>query len=140
MFKDQLKKAMSEKNYNITMLSNVSGIGKSSLSQYLSGKNIPSENRIVELAEALGCDPEDLTVNEDKVVEEVVQENKVWNVPVELAAKLMHKKNEFLYQGLQEGVFPFGYAVKMSSKWTYYISSAKFEEYTGIQVGTKIAV
>lgn len=134
LFKDQLKKVMNEKGYNITTLSNVSGIGKSSLSQYLSGKNIPSEERIEVLAKILECSLEELSKDEDKVVDILVQENEVWNVPVDLAAKLMHKKNEFLYQGLQEKVFPFGFAVKTSSKWTYYISSKKFTEYTGIEL------
>ena len=59
---------------------------------------------------------------------------KVFNVPVAVAAKLMNKNVEFLYMGLQQGIFPFGYAVKTSSKYSYFISSVKFEEYTGIKV------
>lgn len=34
--------------------------------------------------------------------------------------------------GLQRGLLPFGTAVKMSSKWTYYISPQKFYEYVGV--------
>ena len=34
----------------------------------------------------------------------------------------------------QKGIFPFGYAVKMSTQWTYYISPQKFTEHTGITV------
>ena len=41
---------------------------------------------------------------------------------------------QFIRLGLQRGVFPFGYAVKTSSEWTYYISPMKFEEFTGIKV------
>ena len=59
---------------------------------------------------------------------------KVFNVPVQVAAKLMNKNVEFLYMGLQQGIFPFGYAVKTSSRYSYFISSVKFEEYTGIKV------
>lgn len=33
--------------------------------------------------------------------------------------------------GLQKGILPFGYAIKMSSKWTYHISEAKVYEYLG---------
>lgn len=58
----------------------------------------------------------------------------VFNVPVPLAARKMNKHVEFLYVGLQQGVFPFGYAVKTSGRYSYYISSLKFEEYTGIKV------
>jgi hypothetical protein len=37
--------------------------------------------------------------------------------------------------GLQDGVFPFGYAVKISGKrFSYYISPKKFSEYTGLAV------
>ena len=59
---------------------------------------------------------------------------KVFNVPVAVAAKLMNKNVEFLYMGLQQGIFPFGYAVKTSIKYSYFIRSVKFEEYTGIKV------
>ena len=48
---------------------------------------------------------------------------KVFNVPVAVAAKLMNKNVEFLYMGLQQGIFPFGYAVKTSTKYSYFISS-----------------
>lgn len=48
-------------------------------------------------------------------------------------SKLMNKSAQFVRIGLQKGVFPFGYAVKTSSKWTYYISAMKFTECTGIK-------
>lgn len=50
------------------------------------------------------------------------------------AAELMHVSQQFIRVGLQRGILPFGYAVKTSSKWTYYISPLKFTEYTGIKV------
>lgn len=49
-------------------------------------------------------------------------------------AKLMNVSEQFIRIGLQKGIFPWGYALKMSSKWTYFISSVKFTEYTGIKV------
>lgn len=49
-------------------------------------------------------------------------------------AKLMNVSEQFVRIGLQKGIFPWGYALKMSSKWTYFISSVKFTEHTGIQV------
>ena len=49
-------------------------------------------------------------------------------------ARLMGASEQFVRQGLQLGKLPFGYAVKMSSKWTYYISPVKFTESTGIRV------
>ena len=50
------------------------------------------------------------------------------------AAELMNVSQQFIRIGLQRGILPFGYAVKTSSKWTYYISPSKFTEYTGIKV------
>lgn len=44
-------------------------------------------------------------------------------------AKAMGKSQQFVRIGLQQGVFPFGYAVKMSSRWTYYINAKKFEDF-----------
>lgn len=49
-------------------------------------------------------------------------------------AKLMNVSEQFVRIGLQKGVFPWGYAVKLSTQWTYFISSQKFEEHTGIKV------
>ena len=50
------------------------------------------------------------------------------------AAKLMGKGEQFIRVGLQQGIFPWGYAVKTSSQYTYFISAAKFTEHTGIPV------
>lgn len=48
-------------------------------------------------------------------------------------AKLLDKSPQFVRIGLQRGILPFGYAIKMSSKWTYHISEAKVYEYLGRQ-------
>lgn len=49
------------------------------------------------------------------------------------AAKLLDKSELFVRLALQKGIFPFGTALKMSSKWTYYISRIKLYEYVGIK-------
>lgn len=46
-------------------------------------------------------------------------------------AKLLNKSPQFVRIGLQRGILPFGYAIKMSSKWSYHISEAKVMEYLG---------
>jgi hypothetical protein len=46
----------------------------------------------------------------------------------------MNKSEQFIRVGLQRGILPFGYAVKTSTKWSYYISPSKFTESTGISV------
>lgn len=50
---------------------------------------------------------------------------------VKEAAKLLGKSEQFVRIGLQREILPFGYAVKMSSKWTYHISEYKIYEYIG---------
>lgn len=46
----------------------------------------------------------------------------------------MNVSEQFIRIGLQKGIFPWGYAIKMSTKWTYYVSPTKFTEATGIEV------
>lgn len=46
-------------------------------------------------------------------------------------AKLLGKSPQFVRIGLQRGILPFGYAIKMSTKWCYHISAAKVYEYLG---------
>lgn len=52
---------------------------------------------------------------------------------VKEAASLMGKSIQFVRIGLQDGRFPFGSAVKLSSRWSYHISPELFYEYVGIK-------
>lgn len=130
-FADKLKNLMKELDLTQSKLSDLTGIGKSSISQYLSGKNEPSKDRKQEIARALGVQDNYFEMFEPAAT---VQHNGVVNLPVKIAAKLMHKKENFVYQGLRDGVFPWGCAVKTKGLWSYFISSVKFTEYTGIEV------
>ncbi len=49
-------------------------------------------------------------------------------------AKLLGKSPQFVRIGLQRGILPFGYAIKMSTVWTYHISEAKVYEYLGKEI------
>jgi hypothetical protein len=57
----------------------------------------------------------------------------VINLKIAEAAELLGKSKQFIRIGLQRGVLPFGYAVKMSSKYSYHISRKKLYEYLGEQ-------
>ena len=46
-------------------------------------------------------------------------------------AKLLGKSPQFVRIGLQRGILPFGYAIKMISVYTYHISEAKAKEHLG---------
>ena len=50
-------------------------------------------------------------------------------VSIKEAAKLMGVSQQFVRIGLQQGIFPFGAAVKMSSRYTYYINEEKLLAY-----------
>ena len=120
-FAEKLKKLMRELDLSQTRLSELTGIGKSSISQYLSGKNEPANDRKKQIALALGVQENYF----NQFAENIIQDNVVVNVPVPLIAKLMGKSKEWVTQGLRDGVFPWGYAVKLQ-KWSYFISSVKF--------------
>lgn len=129
-FADKLKNLMKDLDLTQSKLSDLTGIGKSSISQYLSGKNEPTKDRKKEIALALGVQENYFETFETAAT---VQPDSVVNVPIPLVAKLMKKSKEWVMQGLKDGVFPWGYAVKLT-KWSYFVSSAKFTEYTGIEV------
>lgn len=129
-FADKLKNLMNELDLSQSKLSELTGIGKSSISQYLSGKNEPSKERKKEIARALGVQE---GYFEQFEATAIVQHGSAINVPVADIAKLMGKSKEWVMQGLRDGRFPWGYAVKLT-KWSYFISSVKFTEYTGIEV------
>ena len=130
-FADKLKNLMKDCGISQYKLSDLTGIGKSSISQYLSGKNEPAEDRKKQIALALGV--QENYFNQFSETAATVQYDGVVNVPVPLIAKLMGKSKEWVMQGLRDGVFPWGYAVKLTN-WSYFISSVKFTEYTGIEV------
>ena len=132
-FADKLKKLMEDLDLTQGEIHKITGIGRSSISQYLSGKNEPSQMRKQEIARALGVQETYFEMFEPAAT---VQHDGVVNLPVTLAAKLMKKSKEWVMQGLRDGVFPWGYAVKLTN-WSYFISSVKFTEYTGIEVPMK---
>lgn len=50
-------------------------------------------------------------------------------VTIKKAAELMGTSEQFVRIGLRNNRFPFGTAVKLSTKWTYYISPKLFYQY-----------
>lgn len=129
-FCNKLTDLMRSLGISQTQLHDLTGIGKSSISQYLSGKNEPSQARKREIALALGVDEDYFDQFETAAT---ISKNSPVNVPVPVIARLMGKSKEWVMKGLQDGVFPWGYAVKLT-KWSYFISSVKFTEFTGIQI------
>jgi transcriptional regulator with XRE-family HTH domain len=126
-FSQQMKKAMNDQNITQADLSNITGISRSGISQYLSGKNIPHPATVRQIADALNVSDEWLAAEDETNTGSII------NMPIEQAAKLMGVGRQFIRVGLQDKTLPFGYAVNISGKrFSYYISPRKFSEYTGI--------
>ena len=117
-FASQLKQVMIDKGISQAELAARIGKGKSSVSQYLSGKNIPKEDVQKKIAEVLDCDFNQIEVSVEQK-----------NISVAECAKILGKSEQFVRVALQTGVAPFGMAVKTKTKYDYHISPKKLEEY-----------
>jgi len=52
-------------------------------------------------------------------------------ISIKQAAEIMQKCQQFVRVGLQRRLLPFGTAVKVNTRWNYYISPKLFYEYVG---------
>jgi transcriptional regulator with XRE-family HTH domain len=121
-FANRLKQAMDEKQMTQSELASRIGKGKSSVSQYLSGKNIPKDNVKEKIAEVLGCTVDFLNA-------ELMEVDETKNISVAECAKILGKSEQFVRVALQTGVAPFGFAVKNKTMYSYHISPKKLNEY-----------
>lgn len=122
MFIDNVTQLMNEKGISQAELSRRTGLPRSSISQYLSGRNKPRDKALEAIAGALGVKTEALTAGDTKLT-------------VKIAADLMGVSEQFVRVAMQQKQLPIGTAVKLTgSKYTYYISPKLFTEYTGIKV------
>ena len=103
-FSAQLKRVMGERELTQARLSALSGIGKPSISGYVSGAHTPSDKHREKLAAAL-----DVSVdyfNDTANVSETNDDKPLLNLSVERAAELMGKSQQFVRVSLQNGVAP----------------------------------
>ena len=129
MFADNLKKIMGEKGISQVQLSRMTGIGKSSISMYMAGKVEPAPGRRKEIARALDCDYDELNGQEEEPDEIIVHTDRIARMDVTTAARIMGMNHMTVRKGLQQGVFPWGYAIHTSeNRWIYFINAKKFAE------------
>nr|WP_308742071.1 helix-turn-helix transcriptional regulator [uncultured Anaerocolumna sp.] len=126
MFADRLKQAMDERQMSQAELAALIGKGKSSVSQYISGKNVPKVDVQQKIAEVLDCTVEYLNSEVPKN-----DRTNIKNIRVEDAAKILGKSEDFVRTALQMGTAPFGFAAKRKTRWSYHISPKKLAEYVG---------
>ena len=136
VFSEKLKKAMQELNLNQRQVCSMTGKSKGSVSQYLSGKQIPSEEKQSAIAVALGLEADYFTKSDEKVVvlpSKEVRNGVIPRLEVEKAAKLLQMNHNTVRKGLQQGVFPWGYGIKTSdNRWVYFINAKRFAEIEGV--------
>jgi len=131
-FARNLKIVMEEQNLNQTDLHSLTGIGKSSISQYLSGVNMPHSKRIAQIAAALGVTATRLTVNMRVPADDLPVAVCHQKISIEEAARRLGKSQQFVRVALQNGAAPFGFATKVSGNaYDYHISPKLLADYIG---------
>ena len=137
-FSEKLKKAMQQLGLNQAQVVGMTGKSKGSISQYLSGKQTPSAEVQSDIAVSLGLAPDYFEQEEAQVVvmlKDAGAEGKIKRMLPEEAAVFLGMDKGTVRKGLQQGVFPWGYAIKTSeNRWAYFINAIRFAEIEGISV------
>ena len=106
----------------------MTGIGKPSISQYLSGKNVPSPKNVKTIADALECPVDQLTHTTQAAIPPQAADGR--KLTIAEAAKRCGKSKEFIAGWLQDGDCPFGKARKgKGGDWDYFIPPMRLESY-----------
>lgn len=135
-YAQRLRRAMDKQGVSQSQLVELTGVGKSAISQYLAGKNIPSAQRSQVFAEALGIPAEYLLdLESDDNLIEGRRTKDTLNVSVPEAAKIMGVTQEFLRESLINGSAPFGFGVVMPGNGRrFFISAPLFYRYLGLEI------
>ena len=131
MFNEKLKTAMQQLELNQAQVSGLTGKSKPTICMYLSGKLVPPETVQKGMAVELGLARD--YFEEERPVEVapkgILKEAKIEKVTPKEVADLMGMTCETVRKGLQQGVFPWGYAIRTSkNRWTYFINAKRFIE------------
>lgn len=127
-FAKRLNIAMTERQVQQKDLAAAIGKGKSSVSQYLSGRSVPKRDVQEKIAAFLDCSVEWLN---SEIPTSDRTDSGLKNISVEQCAKLLGKSEQFVRVALQTGTAPFGFAVKNKTVYSYHISPKKLNEYIG---------
>lgn len=135
-FSEKLKKAMQQLGINQAQVVGLTGKSKGSISMYLNDKTVPSEKVQSDIAVSLGLAPYYFEQEEAAVVVMPKDaEGKIKRMLPEEAAVFLGMSKGTVRKGLQQGVFPWGYAIKTSENhWTYFINARRFAEIEGVTV------
>lgn len=133
-FSEKLKQAMQQLGINQAQVVGLTGKSKGSISMYLNDKTTPSEQVQSDIAVSLGLTPDYFEQEETPVTFKPSKcEDGIPTLTVHEVAKLMHKHTNTIALGLQQGVFPWGYAIHTSEhRWSYFINAKRFAEIEGV--------
>lgn len=137
-FSEKLKQVMQELQLNQRQVCGLTGKSKGSVSQYLSGKQVPSIEVQGSIATALGLEADYFERLDDQIT--ILPSSEVRNgiIPKllpEVAAKYLGMDKGTVRRGLQQGVFPWGYAIRTSeNRWAYFINARRFAEIEGVSL------
>ena len=135
-FSKRLEDAMRELHLNQKQVAVMSGCSAASISQYLSGINTPSDSKKRDIATALGLDAD--YFSKDIAPIRATRHGRISRLLPEQAARLLGVNKSTVRKGLQQGCFPWGYAIHMDSgKWVYIINADRFAEIEGVSVCPK---
>ena len=125
-FKNHLKKIL--EGLDRKTFCSLTGVPPSSLSIWLNSDVEPSETRKGQIAEALGLDADYFGILSDRPL----NPKEMNFTPLE-ASRFMGVGVQFIYNGLQQKVFPWGYAVNRDGNWSYWINRKKFFDVEGFR-------
>ena len=135
-FSEKLKQAMQQLGINQAQVVGMTGKSKGSVSMYLNDKTVPSEKVQSDIAVSLGLASDYFEQEEAQTaVKPSKCEDGIETLTVHEVAKVMHKHTNTIALGLQQGVFPWGYAIHTSTnRWSYFINKKRFEEIEGVAI------
>lgn len=132
-FKDKLNDVLCSTGITQSQLHRLTGISKSAISQYCSGRNVPSDSRQRDIAEALGLEPEYFST--DDASPDQAGNGRIARLTIRDVAKIMGLSRSAVANGLQDGVFPWGYALRgRGTGWVYWINAKRFAEIEGVKL------
>lgn len=140
-FSKRLKQAMQDLGINQVQVAGLTGKSKGSISQYLSGKQTPSEGARRGIAVALGLDPDYFEM--DNPVMKIARRGGTYipEIRPRDAGKLMRMNHCTIEAGLKQGIFPWGYAIKTGeNRYRYFINAQRFADIEGLEVPAEMVV
>lgn len=133
MIAKNIKQAMTAIGITQLELCEKTGISKSSMSEYLSGRHEPKDDKLKLIAEVLNVSVDELKEDNETLVE--IPKERPVNVPVKVAAKLMGISTYGIRSGIERGTLPIGHVYGYGTKHkTFYISPYKLQQVIGVNI------